>query len=253
MNLPFLRSYAAFWGVMVSLCDVLWLNPWQKRLCERAAMIQEQFDCDVLQLPWNAIKVGGPPEPELIRECSEKYKRGTARISPLNNWYPAVVGSLPLEIARIVCQRSNCWWDSKQRRAYAVWIIALVIVVLVGILAFGLVGGLAIEELFLAVLAPMLPAIVLAIRQCSDQMEAARRLDKLKDHAERLWAHTLEHPAAIELATNARALQDEIFENRKRSPLIFDWIFRRLRGDYESQMKYGAAEYAEEVKQKLRL
>src|ERR1035441_3331045 len=49
--LPELTGLAAVWGALVSFSDVLWLTPWQKRLRERAARIQEAFDCDVLQLP----------------------------------------------------------------------------------------------------------------------------------------------------------------------------------------------------------
>lgn len=37
----------------------------------------------------------------------------------------------------------------------------------------------------------------------------------------------------------SRKLQDELFEHRKRSPLIFDFIFKRLRPGKEAQMNYG--------------
>lgn len=253
MNIPSVRSYAAFWGMLVSLSDVLWLNPWQKRLREKAARIQEAFDCDVLQLPWNDIKVGNRPDPELVKEQADKFKKSTSRVSPLNNWYPSVVGRLPMKVARIVCQRANCWWDSKQRRRYAAWVIAGIMLTVVAILGFGLVGGLTIEKLLLAVIAPMAPAIILAIRQCTEQMEAATRLEKLKDHAERLWDAAFGDTTALKLLQKSRALQDEIYENRKRSPLVFDSIFRQLRVNYEMQMNHGAEEFVEEAKQKLGL
>lgn len=252
-NIPRVSSYAAFWGVLVSLSDVLWLNPWQKRLREKAAKIQEVFDCDILQLPWSDIKVGNRPDPELIKEQADKFQKGSSRVSPLHNWYPPIVGELPIQVARVVCQRSNCWWDSKQRRRYAAWVIAGVVFTVVTILGVGLVGGLTIEKFLLAVVAPMAPAIILAIRQCTEQIEAATRIDKLKDHAERLWFGAFSDAADQELLAKSRALQDEIFENRKRSPLVFDWIFRRLRSSYEKQMNHGAVEYAQEAKRKLRL
>lgn len=253
MSIPSVLGYAAFWGVLVSLSDVLWLNPWQKRLREKAAKIQETFDCDILQLPWNDIKVGKRPDPELIKEQADKFKKCTSRVSPLNNWYAPVVGELPMEVARIICQRSNCWWDSKQRRRYAVWVIAGVVFAVAAIFSFGLVGGLTLEKLLLSIIAPMAPAIILAIRQCTEQMEAATRLDKLKDHAEGLWSAAFDKTVDQELLPKSRALQDEIYENRKRSPLVFDWIFRWFRANYELQMNYGAREFAEEAKQKLGL
>jgi hypothetical protein len=63
---PEVRGFAAVWGALISFADLLWLTPWQKRLRERAARIQEAFDCDVLQLSWNDIKVGRSPDPELV-------------------------------------------------------------------------------------------------------------------------------------------------------------------------------------------
>lgn len=253
LNIPGVRSYAAFWGLLISLSDVLWLNPWQKRLREKAAKIQEVFDCDVLQLPWNTIKVGERPDPELIKEHADKFKKSPSRLSPLNNWYAPVVGELPIDVARILCQRSNCWWDSNQRRRYAVWVIAGLMITVVTILGLAFVGGLTVEKLFLSVIAPLAPALILAIRQCTEQIEAASRIDKLKCHAERIWSAALDNAIDLESSNKSRALQDEIYENRKRSPLVFDWIFRQLRSGYEIQMNHAAEEYAQEAKKRLGL
>jgi hypothetical protein len=251
--IPSAKSYAALWGTIVSLADLLWLTPWQKRLRESAARIQEAFDCDVLQLPWNELKVGKRPDPEIVREQADKFEKTQANSPPLTDWYPRVVRELPMEAARIVCQRSNCWWDSKQRRRYAAWVIAGVLTTSVCILGLGLVGKITVENLLLAIFLPLSPALLLGIRQFLDQTEAANRLDKLKDHAERLWAETYNGLPASELVNKCRALQDEIFENRRRSPSVFDWIFKRLRSNYETQMNHGATELVDESKRKLGL
>ncbi len=84
-------------------------------------------------------------------------------------------------------------------------------------------------------------------------METATRLDNLKEHAERLWADALSGKPEAEVTAKARGLQNEILENRKRSPLVFDFLFKRLRRDFEVQMNHGAAEFVAEAKQKLRL
>ena len=116
---PKLRGYTALWGILVVLSDIVWFTPWQKRLRDAAARVQESFDCDVLSLPWNCLKAGNRPDPELVKERSEKYKKWAAKLPPLTNWYSSAIGDLPLHIGRLACQRSNCWWDSKQRRRYA--------------------------------------------------------------------------------------------------------------------------------------
>jgi hypothetical protein len=248
---PEVRAFAATWGALVSFADLLWLTPWQKRLRERAARIQEAFDCEVLQLPWNDIKVGRAPDPELVKEQADKYAKVQSRLPPLTNWYAPVVSDLPLDVGRVICQRSNCLWDSKQRRRYATWVLASVIIVTLLMVGLGFIGGLTVEKLFLAILLPLSPALILGVRQFSEQTEAANRLDKLKEHAERLLSDTCNGVARAKRANECRALQDEIYENRKRSPLVFDWIFRKLRNDYEAQMNHGAQELAERAKRKL--
>lgn len=249
---PFAKGYVALWGVVVVLCDVFWLSPWQKRLRSSAAGVQELFDCDVLSLPWNDLKAGKRPDPELVKEQSEKYSTWANKMPPLNDWYPPEAGKLPLHIGRIVCQRANCWWDSKQRRRYATSIITVVSAVFVVVLILALGDGFMVEDLVLKALVPLAPALLLGIRQYSEHIEAAARLDKLKDHAEKLWNEALSgKKSPTYLTTAARGLQDEILEGRRRSPLVFDVIFKRLRRDYEIQMNHGATELVTEAKIKL--
>ena len=71
---PALRSYAALWGIVVTLLDSVALDRWQKNLKERAARVQELFDCDVLELTWPELK-GQRPDAELIAEESSRYLR----------------------------------------------------------------------------------------------------------------------------------------------------------------------------------
>lgn len=250
---PQLKAYAALWGILVSLSDVFWLTPWQKRLRNKAARVQELFDCDVLVLPWYELKASKRPEPELVKEQSDKYKRWEASMPPLSNWYGPEVGCIPLHIARLACQRTNCWWDAKQRRRYAVLVIVGVAAVFLAVLCLAMGNGLTIEDFVLEVAAPLSPALLLGIRQFAEQMEAAARLDTLKEHAERLWNDALNGRQESEITLRARGLQNEILENRKRSPLVFDLIFKRLRRDYEIQMNHGVAEFVAEAKQKLGL
>jgi hypothetical protein len=249
---PSAKGYVALWGVVVVLCDIFWLTPWQKRLRSSAAGIQEAFDCDVMSLPWNDLKGGKRPDPELVKEQSERYSTWAHKMPPLSNWYSAGADELPLHIGRIICQRSNCWWDSKQRRRYAISIIAIVSVVFIVLLMLALGNRLTVEDFVVRVLAPLAPALLLGIRQYSDHIEAAARLDKLKDHAEKLWDEALSgKKSPTYLTTAARCLQDEILEGRRRSPLVLDVIFKLLRRNYESQMNYGAAEMVADARKKL--
>lgn len=250
---PSIKVYSALLGIILVFADVLWVTPWIKRLRTMAAKIQELFDCDALVLPWADIKVGKRPDPELIKEQAEKYNLWANKMPTLSNWYDIEVGKLPLYIARIACQRSNCWWDAQQRRRYAFWILVSISVLFLSVLGLALKDGLTIENFLLKVIAPLAPALIIGIRQYKEQMEAAELSNSLKDHAEKLWTDALSGKKESEISTRSRELQNEIYDSRRRSPLVFDIIFRKLRSDYETQMNYGIAELVLQAKQKLKL
>jgi hypothetical protein len=236
--------------LLVVLADILWLTPWQKRLRDSGARVQEAFDCDVLELPWNEMKAGSRPDPELVKEQSDRYERSVAvRMPPLRDWYAPIVSDLPIHIGRVACQRTNCWWDGKQRRRYAIGVGSIVVIV-VTVTIFAAVGVMSsVPDLILLVFGPLAPFIVLGIRQYHEQSEAATRADRLKEYSERLWADAIVGQAKTKIATQSRSLQDEILEHRRKSPMVFDWIFRRLRPAYEAQMVFGIESLVREAKQ----
>lgn len=182
-----------------------------------------------------------------------KYFRDVSISSFYLELYGPEVGCLPLHVARLACQRSNCWWDAKQRRRYAVLVIAAVSAIFLAVLCLAMGNGFTIEGFVLKVAVPLSPALLLGIRQFAEQMEAAARLDTLREHSERLWNDALAGKQEAEITLRSRGLQNEILENRKRSPLVFDGIFKRLRRDCEIQMNHGVAEFVAEAQQKLKL
>ena len=253
MALPGLKAPVAGWGLLVALCDIFWLTPWQKSLRASAARIQEAFDCDVLGLKWNDLKAGKHPDPETVRAQSTKYEKWAHRMPSLQNWYSGRVDELPLHVGRIVCQRTNCWWDSTQRRTYADWLVGSVAIVFVTVCGLAMKGGATMEDLFLKGLMPLAPALLIGLRQFSEQREAADRLDKLKDHCGTIWKAALSGKSKAALNEMSRNLQDEILENRRKAPPVLDFIFRRLRNDYEADMNHAADYYISEAKAALKI
>ena len=245
---PPLKGIVATWGLLVVLGDLLWLGRLQRDLRERAAKIQEEFDCDVLELPWNSIKAGHRPDPELVKEHSEKFKRSNGGFASLSNWYSPAASELPIEIGRIACQRSNCWWDSKQRRRYGVIWGAFAVAAFVSAFVVAVQLQMTTEDFVLMLATPLAPAVLLGTRHCIEQNEAAARAEKLKTHSERLWVEALHGRGKTKLAADSRVLQDEIFDHRRRSPLVFDWVFNLLRSAYEEQMNFGVEALVAEAK-----
>lgn len=237
---PEYRTYSALWGLTLIAFDLTLLNPWQKRLREAAAKVQELFDCIVLDIDWNEIKVGKRPDAELIHEHASNYGIRDEAVGPLMNWYPQVVGELSPALRTAICQRINVHWDSKQRRRYAgaVFTVVLAITAILVWAAFSRNVGFFDAVAIVAI--PMSPLYVLACRQIAENREAADRLDKLKDHTEKLLDRLNSGVEPPDTRIRSRFIQDEIFEGRKRNPLIFDCFFKILRSQNEQEMNAGA-------------
>ena len=120
---PPLCVYAALWGITATLIELLFFSRLQKSTQEKAAKIQQIFDCEVLQFNWASLSCGVRIEPEAIVDASNRYKRKKRNLKKLQNWYPTSVDKLPIHQARIICQRSNVWWDAQLRRRYSKWIV----------------------------------------------------------------------------------------------------------------------------------
>ena len=245
---PPLRVIAALWAAVALVFEFVCFTPLQKSWRLRAAKIQEVFDCDVLDLPWNAIKAGHRPAPEEVHENAEKYIRHDDGSFPLENWYPPAVGELPLGLARIVCQRSNCRWDANQRFRYAHWIGGSAIAIFAAILLSGYALGATLPSSFLTI-APALPLVVVGIRHLTEQREAASRLATLQQDLDDLWSQALLGQSEDSLAQSARQVQDEIFQNRKASTPVFDFVYALLQRHSEVQMVRSAQDLIQDARQ----
>jgi hypothetical protein len=244
---PGAKVFVAAWGLSILVLDTLYLGPYQRRLRETGARVQERFDCHVLGLRWDTTKVGHPEPVELVHEQAQRYQTWASKMPPLADWYPRAVQRLPLPLARIVCQRTNCWWDAKQRRYYATVMAGLLVTGILLVFWIGVAAGFHLSEVLVIVALPMSTTLILAHRQWIDHREAADRLDRLREHAERVWRHAISNPEDPNLEHEARSLQGEIFDGRKRNPPVFDFVFKWLRSSNESQMNVGAAHYVAEA------
>jgi SMODS-associating 4TM effector domain len=249
--LPEYRSFAVLAGLSVLVIDAVWLTPRQKKLRESGAKIQERFDCDVLAMEWNSVKCGSAEPPEYVLEQSANYAKWAHRMSPLTDWYPGLVDKVKLPLARLICQRSNCWWDASQRRLYSRVMASALLVACLAVFMFALAAKLSVQDLILVVLTPLAPTLRLSHQQWKEHHEAAERLDRLRERADGVWLNALKDPHADAVVRDARLLQDEIYEGRRRNPPVFDLIFRRLRSSHEAQMVHAATELVGQAEKSL--
>jgi hypothetical protein len=236
---PELKGYAALWGILVVVFDLFVFTPYTKKLRDHASRVQELFDSNVLGLDWNEISVGKRPEPELVHEEAKKHGMKEEDIAKLKQWYPIIIDPIPEIYGVIISQRSNVWWDARMRRKYTFSIRFLLVSIAIGVIGYGLYEKKDMFEFLAYIVAPLASTYVFGYRQMMEHGDAANRLDKLKEVSEKIWSDALTGTEVSVLKLKCRALQDQIFDHRKRNPPIFDFLFRWFRDGNEELMNKG--------------
>ncbi|MBY5485191.1 hypothetical protein E0H36_18575 [Rhizobium leguminosarum bv. viciae] len=237
---PVVRPYGATFALFISVVDASLLDRAYRGLMKRAAKASEQFDCTVLELPWNEFLVGGKLDPETIHEEATSYERRTSD-SALKDWYSPAATALPHHLSRIVCQRTNLWYDAKLRAAYSNSIPAALCIICAALAFAGLLVNLTLSDFVLTILAPMAPLVLWSVREYFRQRDAAAGQDSLKTSAEAFWKAASDGQITPDGATKkSREFQDAIFTRRASSPLLPPGIYWTYRSRLEEQMKVGA-------------
>ena len=107
------------------------------------------------------------------------------------------------------------------------------------------VRGATVSEFLIAVLLPMLPALLGATDLCQAHWQAGAERSALEDQLDhRLDQAARGHPATPE---DLRALQDEINRQRLAQPSVPDMYYRLRRGSYEAAMHAAADRLARRI------
>jgi hypothetical protein len=246
-----LKGWAAFYGIAVVLLDSMFLDKTQKSLKKEAAQIQELFDCELLEMPWNEFKAGDKPTPEKIDQSSRALGRELTEREI--NWYPGVVGRLPLYLCRLVCQRTNIWWDGELRRRYAFWLSTFAVGMMLLAAIVGMVKNMSLVTFVLTIMAPLFPAAMWFIRERNRQKESTATLDRLMKHTTNLWTNVLDAKMSPSDALDkSRELQDELFVHRQSNQPIPNVVNRIFAGRFDQSMNKGAEELVEAAQAAIR-
>jgi len=249
---PAVKAWAGLYAVGALLIDLIFLEPAAKKKQETGARVQELFDTRLYGMPWNRVKVGPPPDPETLAEMATKSKHKHPDDKLLQDWYPAAVGAIPIEYARLICQRSNMRWDWALRRNFCVIYLILLIVVWLAGAGYALAAGYNMEGFVLSVVVPLLPAAVQIWREYKKHEESAKDSERAKEYLEGLWDRAMkENLPPEELLHQARLLQDEVYDRRRRAPTVPEILYARKREEYEEQMKQAGVAKVKEVQTKL--
>lgn len=235
----------------IALFDVLYLESRKGKKQKLAAKIQELFDCTLLVMEWRKLKANGKPEQEDIVENSAQLISDPKKKAELQNWYPADIKDLPLQPARIVCQRFNCKYDARLRERYILSLRILLGFMTLITLGIAFWQNRNFIDSIALIVAPLLPVYVVCFREIYAQNEALELIRRLNEHCNELWGQAVQKSTTEhELDIESRFLQDEIYDHRRRSPLIFDWFDSANKENNEKTLKSTVHDMVKEYKAK---
>ncbi len=224
---PPFKNFNATWGILVTLLDLFVLTDLKNWYKSTAAVIQEKFDTVVLDIPWNSLKIGVEPDANIVISYAEEYKKQfkDPEYEKMKNWYyPVGIEKLPISQARIICQEVNCLWDSKIHTVYRRAIIIILVVLSLAVYLLGVRNGYKLDNFVLSIVAPLMPAYVLGLGLIREHKKIAEKADHLSRYINQIWEKIHKNPLfESQSLQEARNIQNEIFDQRSQSPLVFDW------------------------------
>ncbi len=226
----------AIGGVWV-LAARLVLRPVQERATRFAVAVQEMFDQQVLGLlPATALR---PPAYEQIHQQARR-RAG----DPDPDWYSVQPHVAPAAAA-LIAQRSGAVWSRRLHREWAIMLGAVAAGWTVLTVIVAAVRGATVGQFLIAVLLPMLPALLDATdlsqahwRAAAERSELEAALDQRLDRATQ---------GSLPAPEDLRALQDEISRQRLTQPSVPDWYYRLRRTSYETSMRAAADRLAQRL------
>lgn len=251
-SVPAIRPFLGFGSILILLLDVGVISRKQREDCRRGAKVQEQFDTEVLKLEWNRLVAGSRVDAEEVRDITASPMTDAEK-TRLENWYEPVFSRLPLPLGRLLCQRTNVAYDMRVRKTYSGILLAAVVLLVVALTGVGLHQDLKVNELILTMYLPTLPLAAFVLREHRKQGDTIETLTTIKAEVEKAWDKALGGTSAAELTITARALQDAIYRHRTSNPLVFDWLYNRLRKRSEDVTRHAAEKFVAEAQQKLNI
>lgn len=212
------------------------LESYITRFKKLAASIQEIFDTKVLNLQENRTLNTVAVDRETIRLYSKKPRTKIKKVKKVTNWYSLYINTINTNIASILCQRTNIYYDFSVRKRYN-WLVRLfVIITFFTLMVISINSDISLKSFLIEVILPTIPIFMFAYKEISSNTESIDNLEHLKNLIEEN-VENITINDSIEFSL-LRKIQDRIYANRILSPLIPDFTYNIIRPKLEDEMNY---------------
>lgn len=229
-----LTDSIALYALFLSGYELVFMKRKISLLKQKAAKIQEDFDCFVYSMEWNDVLCGNKECEIEIKKSSNKYYKKGKGTSLLVDWYTPCVDEIDHVKAMLVCQKESLGWDVEQRKSFNTFISIVLIILFSLSLIVGFYFEFTLESLILSTIIPCWPAISFAVSNYYENNEAIEDKIILKSAVEKV--EKIKKPSA----KYVRNIQNLIYLNRKNNSLIFDWFYNYFRDSNQEGISYAS-------------
>lgn len=216
----------------------------QKKSTEQAAAVQEQFDFYVYEMP------SGTPRPKLpsiedvcVAAGPDSDLVATAKREEMLAWY-VVADDDPGEVAVAIAQRSNAAYSYRLLRFTGVIWSVVTVLWAAALTTICVTAGLTLVTFLLGVVLPLLPAFLDVTEYIVGIVRSARDREALYRDIETRIGNK-DEPIT---AANLRVWQESLFELRRDTPTVPDFIYRLQRGKNEAAMTAAAGQLSKRAR-----
>lgn len=244
---PGLQYQAAVTGVFLAGFDSSYIYYAIGKNRRKAAQCSELFDAYVFSSVRRA-QLAPCPFYEEIASVGDRRLQNDALASRLRDWYDRGLESFGPARSHLAALRLNAAWDSALRTPYVrIFTTALIVSAVVVIYICG-DKQVPVDRLVTNILAPLLPALLWALRELVDQLDARERKSEFRRCVDEAWQRALTETDSDTIARMADDLQGILFSYRAVDVSVPGWLYLVNRARLHREMSALSERLREDVK-----
>ena len=237
---------SAFVGIVAAIFVGL-LSDFLKKMKEDAAKIQELFDTNVFDLPWDSTSIGDKPDTGLLLKKSKKFNKKCPDYTGFIDWYTTKAASFKYPEAIVFCQQQNLHWDSSLRKDIVFRSKVILVIILTTIVLLGIWNDFSVRNLLTNVLALLFPICWFFYKMITEHNDTIKEMERLRRINDKLIESTiLNDLSADELIRQCRELQTAIYNHRKSARPIPNHLHKKRKDEQEDESAYRMQQYLDE-------
>lgn len=221
---------------IVTTVYVEWHSRYLQKLKVKAAKIQELFDTDVFQLPWNKINIGDKPDNGFIFKKSKKFIKKHPNYDGFKDWYTFKAASFKYPDSIAFCQQQNLSWDSSLRQEIVCYAKIILTALTIIILTLGVLNDFTLKNFITNTILLLFPICLFFYKIITEHNNTIEEMNRLRSINNRLIETVTSKDFCSEnFLLQCSQLQTSIYNHRKTARPIPNWLHKKRKDDQEEE------------------